>query len=238
MLRGSVRCMTVAAIFTIACLAANSAFAQRGGFGGPGGGAFGQLFLLENEEVRKELEIVDEQVEKLQELRDKMREQMREQFQGLRDLSDDERRTRFEELRGKMEEQAKDMQKQVDEILMPQQRQRLAQISLQQRLQRAGTIEGLTSGELAEELGITPEQKADMEERAKEAQKELQEKIAKARTEARDKILSGLTAEQKDKIKKLLGDEFQMTQQNRFGQGGQRGQRGGNRGNRGGDQQN
>lgn len=229
MLRWSVRLSVVAAVFAVAGLASSPVLAQRGGpggfgFGGPGGG--GAIGLLENEDVRKELEIVDEQVDKLTELRDKLREEMRSQFQGFRDLSEDERRTRFEEMRGKMEERAKEMQKEVDEILLPQQRERLAQISLQQRLQRAGTVDGLTSGELAEELGITEEQKKAMQEAAQAAEKELQEKIAKARAEARDKILDTLTSEQKEKIKKMLGSEFRMSTQPRFGQGGQRGGRG------------
>jgi len=244
MLRWSVRFMAVAAVFAAAGLASSPALAQRGGpggfgggFGGAGGGAFGQIGLLDNEDVRKELEIVDEQVDKLTALRDKMREEMRSQFQGLRDLSEDERRAKFEEMRTKMEERGKEMQKEVDDILLPQQRERLSQISLQQRLQRAGTVQGLTSGELAEQLGISDEQKAKMEEAAKEAEKDLQKAIAKARAEAREKILSTLTPEQKDKIKKMLGSEFTM--QNRFGQGGQGGQAGtqgrGNRGNRGGN---
>jgi Spy/CpxP family protein refolding chaperone len=240
MLRWSVRLVAVAAVFAAAGFVASPALAQRGGpgFGGPGGGAFGQIGLLDNEEVRKELEIVDEQVDKITALRDKMREDMRAQFAGLRDMSEDERRTAFEGMRTKMEEAGKEMQKQVDDILLPQQRERLAQISLQQRLQRSGTVDGLTSGELAEQLGITEEQKAKMAEAAKEAEKELQAAIAKARAEARDKILSTLTPEQKDKIKKMLGSEFTMTQQNRFGQGGQRGQGGpgqGGRGTRGGN---
>lgn len=236
MLRWSVRLVAVAAVFAAAGFASSPALAQRGGFGGPVGGAFGQIGLLDNEEVRKELEIVDEQVDKLTALRDKMREDMRAQFSGLRDLSEDERRAKFEEMRGKMEESAKTMQKQVDDILLPQQRERLAQISLQQRLQRSGTVDGLTSGELAEQLGITEEQKAAMQEAAKAAEKDLQAAIAKARAEARDKILSTLTPEQKEKIKKMIGSEFTMTQQNRFGQGGPGGQRGqGGRGGRGGD---
>lgn len=227
MLRWSVRLSVVAAVFAVAGLASSPVLAQRGGPGGFGfGGGGGAIGLLENEDVRKELEIVDEQVDKLTELRDKLREEMRSQFQGFRDLSEDERRSRFEEMRGKMEERAKEMQKEVDEILLPQQRERLAQISLQQRLQRAGTVDGLTSGELADELGITEEQKKAMQEAAQAAEKELQEKIAKARAEARDKILETLTTEQKEKIKKMLGSEFRMSQP-RFGQfGGQRGGRG------------
>jgi Spy/CpxP family protein refolding chaperone len=247
MLRRSFRALTLAVLCTALGLSASSAFAQggRGGFGGGLGGG-GDLALLDNEEVRKELDIVDEQVDKIKALRDKMREEMQAQFAGFRDLSEDDRRTKFEEMRTKMADRGKELQKEVDDILLPQQRDRLSQIALQQRLQRSGTVDGLTSGELAEKIGITDEQKEKMAELAKDAEKELQDKIAKARAEARDKILSGLTPEQKDKVKKMLGSEFRMTQQNRFGQGGRGGQggqggrggQGGNRGNRGGNQQN
>ena len=62
--------------------APNLAFGQpggggRGGFGGPGG-----LRGVLGEEARRELELSDEQVEKLEGIAEKMREEMRGTFEG------------------------------------------------------------------------------------------------------------------------------------------------------------
>lgn len=238
MLRWSVRFLTLAAIFAAASMSASSAFAQRGGggpggfgggFGGPGGGggAFGVIGLLQNEEVRKEIDFLPEQQEKIEALQRTQREEMRNQFQGLRDLSEDERRERFQNLRTEMEERNKKLDTEIKDILLPQQYTRLNQIALQQRIQRAGTVNALASEELG--LGISEDQKAKLEEISKEAEKELQDKIAKARAEAVEKILSGLTPEQRSKAKEKLGSEFRMTQP-RFGQPGQGGPGQGGRG--------
>jgi hypothetical protein len=74
-----------------------------GGFGGFGGGG-GVTQLLQDENVRKELDLVDEQISKLGDLSAKLREDMQAQFQGfdfgsLRDLSEEERNARFAEIR-------------------------------------------------------------------------------------------------------------------------------------------
>ena len=81
------------------------AFAQpggggRGGFGGGfGGGGFGGggLMLLGDENVKKDLGITDDQVAKLQEVQQKAGEQIRGLFQGIQDLSQEERQAKFAE---------------------------------------------------------------------------------------------------------------------------------------------
>jgi Spy/CpxP family protein refolding chaperone len=201
-----------------------------GGFGGPGGG--GAAGLLQNEDVRKELDLVDEQVTKLTAINEKVREEMRAQFQDLgnfRDMSDEERQTAFAEMRTKMEERTKAVQAEIDEVLLPQQRERLAQINFQSQLRRAGgDSTGLTSDFIVAQLEMTDDQKAQITEAEAKVAKELAEKVAKARNEAREQLLALLTPEQREKFKKLMGAEFRFTQQQgRGGQGGQRGQRGG-----------
>jgi hypothetical protein len=238
MLRWSARFVAVAAIFTVAGLLASSASAQgrggRGGQGGFGGGGFGggTTFLLQNADVRKELEIVDEQIEKIDAIREKQRAD-RPEF-DFRNATEEER-TKFIE---QMRERNTANTKEIEAVLLPQQRERLAQIGLQMRIQQMGVVQALTTGDIAEQIGVTDDQKTKMEEAAAAAEKDLQDKIAKARTEARDKILGTLSSEQKDKVKKMLGTEFKFTQQpGRGGRGGQGGQGGqGGRGGRGGNQ--
>jgi Spy/CpxP family protein refolding chaperone len=65
---------------------ASIASAQPGG-GGPGGRGFGgmmasPMMIMRNEQIQKELEIVDDQLKELESIG----EDMRESFQGLRDM--------------------------------------------------------------------------------------------------------------------------------------------------------
>jgi len=93
---------------------------------------------------------------------------------------------------------------------------------------------GLSSRTVAEALELTDEQREKLEKRAQEMRQELQEKVRLAQAEAREKMLEVLTPEQKAKLEELMGDSFQLQEDNRFGgRGGFRGRegRGGDRGN-------
>lgn len=223
------RWISFVAVAVAMCVVAGDASAQpgrgrgAGGFGGPGGGfGGGALGVLRDEAAREELGVTEDQMEKLQEIQRKSGEQMREMFSGMRDLSEDERRERFADLREKMTKQQEEMQSQIDDVLLPQQRDRLKQIALQQRM-RFGAQNALGSPEVAKELGITDEQREKLQKVAQEAEEELRKKTEELREEAKQKILSVLTAEQKDKLKNLIGEPAKI------GDGGQRfgGRRGG-----------
>ncbi len=217
---------TAAVVFT-----ANSAMAQGpggrgpgGGFGGPGGG--GDLFgLLNNESVQKELEVVPSQLDDIRELGQDMRESMREMFQGMRNASEDERREMFDKLRTARE----DMEKDLEKVLMPAQLQRLKQIQVQQQSRGRGGV-SFSNPRIAEALGLTEAQLADMRDKAEELQTEMREKIEELRKQADEELLQMLTPEQQKKWKEMMGDPFEMEQQRGGfqggGRGGQRGQRG------------
>lgn len=218
--------LLVAGIFVVLGDTSVQAQPGRGGaqwFGGGGGG--GSIGLLMREDVRKELEIVDEQQEKLRAAGEKLREDMRDMFSGLRDLPDEERRERFAELREKMREKTEQLQTEVDKILLPHQRSRLKQIHTQMQMRSSGTTANLSGGKLAEELKITDEQKEKLKQIQVEVQKELNEKISKARAEAKEKLLDVLTPEQREKFKTMMGDDFQFEQRRDDRRGGSRGRR-------------
>jgi len=225
---------SLAFTLSLVCLPALSqAQPGGGGFRGrPGGSGGGTMWLLNDESVRKELEIVDSQAEKLTELRDSFMAEMRETFSGLRDLSQEERQAKFAELRETMEEKRAALEKQIAGELLPHQVSRLKQIALQSRLRSRGTSGALSDGALAEELGITDEQKEKLTAAAEKARQKMNEKIATARKEARDEILKALTPAQRAKLEELLGDDFEFQRQT-FGRGGAGGQRRGGGGPRG-----
>lgn len=222
------RWISLIAVAIATCVAAGEAYAQPGrGPGGFGGGGFGggPLGVLRDQGAREELGITDDQMEKLQDIQRKSFEQMREMFSGMRDLSEDERRERFAEMREKMTKAQEEMQTKIDDVLLPQQRDRLKQIALQQRM-RFGAQNAMGSPEIAKELGITDEQREKLRQVAQEAEEELRKKTEDLREEAKQKILNVLTAEQKDKLKELIGEPAKLS--DGFG-GGQRfgGRRGG-----------
>jgi Spy/CpxP family protein refolding chaperone len=210
-----------------------------GFFGGPGGaggffGGGGMLGLAQREEVQQELQLVDEQRDKVQgladDMRNKIRDEMRPIFEQMRDLSDDERRAKFGEIRTKFESLNAEFEKQLDKVLLPHQVERLKQIDLQSRIQRQGTS-ALTSGDIAKTLDLTDEQREKLEKRAEEVRQELQAQIRQLQVDARKKMLDVLTPEQQAKLQKLMGEQFDLPEP-QFGGFRGRGGRGGPDGNR------
>lgn len=243
-----VSALAIAALAVLA-MCADSAFAQPGrggrggrgggfggGFGGAGGG--GTTGLLQDESVRKELDLVDEQITKLTDLATRLREDIQAQLQGVdfgsfRDLSEEERNARMAEIRAKTEKVTADAQKEIDAVLLPHQRERLKQLAVQSQM-RFGADRALTNGTLAEELGITEEQKEKLAAKQQEIQAGLQEKIAKLQEEARDELFSVLTSEQQAKLKAMIGKSFTFTGGGFGGGGGGFGGQGGRGGDGGG----
>jgi Spy/CpxP family protein refolding chaperone len=209
--------------------------AQRQGQGrrGQGGGGFGgndKLSLLRRPDVRKELEIVSDQETKLTELQEEMGQKTREAFSGLRDLEPEERRTKIREATEKIR---KELDQSLEQVLLPNQRDRLSQIYYQMQLRslaggggfggfgggfggpggggagggRGGDRGGLNS-EIATALGVDEETQRKIRDKAREVERETQQKIEKVREEARDKILETLSPEQREKLKKMLGTPY------------------------------
>ena len=94
------------------------------------------------DEVQQELQLVDEQKEKVRGIADgmrtKVRDEMRGMFEQMRDLSDEERRAKFDEIRTKCESINADMEKQLEKVLLPHQLERLKQIDLQTKIRSSG----------------------------------------------------------------------------------------------------
>jgi uncharacterized protein YjbJ (UPF0337 family) len=182
-----------------------------------------------SEEVRQELEISEDQFADLQAMGEELRDQMRSMFEDMRDLSPEERRDRFASMREDMQDIQSQAEERMSEILLPHQVARLREINLQQQV-RFGGLQGALQGELAEELGITDEQREQMVAKAQELQAEMQQKIEQLRKDAQKELMGLLTPDQRSKVEAMLGSEFQMEDR---GFGGRFGGRGGGRGGRG-----
>lgn len=172
--------------------------------------------LLSSGRVQKELELVDEQRDKLREINRAMHEEIRRVFEHRRPGSRPEGGPREG---GSKPEQAVDFskalreahqnaEKKIEQVLLPHQQKRLQEITLRTSLERTGTVNTLTGERLAKTLEVSDAQKQRIRKKAEQVQKELEEKIAKLRSEAREEILEELTPTQREKLKSLLGDEF------------------------------
>lgn len=120
------------------------------GFGGPGGpggffGGGGMLGLVAHDEVQQELQLVDEQKEKVRGITEEMQTKVRDMFGQMRNLSDDERRSKFGEIRTKIEGLAADSEKQLGKVLLPHQLDRLKQIDLQTKMRYRGAVRSLAA---------------------------------------------------------------------------------------------
>lgn len=207
---------------------ASPALAQPGGgrdrMMGFGGGD-NMIGLLLNPRVQEELELVDDQVAELEGLRESMMERTRDLFSGMRDMDPEERETKMAEMREKMQEEMKSLEKEVEAVLLPHQMTRLKQISYQSSGQRRGAGGSLSNERLLDELGVTEEQKKELEEKAEEVRAKLQEKYRKMVADAEDEILGVLSESQRSKYKELIGEPFDT--QSMFGGFGGQGGRGG-----------
>jgi len=194
-----------------------------GRFGGPGGPFGGVIGLMQLAEVRDEIELSQDQQDELRRLREavegEIRDEMQNLFQGMRDMTDEQRQARFAEIQARFQEIAKGVEGRLQQVLLPHQFDRLKQIELQSRLQRDGAA-ALTDGELAETLGLSEAQRDEIRQRAEQVQQDLQEKIRQLRLDARNQLLDVLTSEQRAKLNAMMGEEFEVPE---FGFGPGRG---------------
>ncbi|WP_372899018.1 hypothetical protein [Stieleria sp.] len=215
-----------------------------GGFGGRGGGSI--LGLLQVKEVQEEIELMPDQEEAVKKVAEN-----RERVEFPRDFDRENRDS--EENIAKMQaymkqvaEGEKKIREQLEEVLLPEQMERLEQIEVQQM--RAGA---LMNERVATELKLTAKQKEELAKMAEEAREEMmskmqelfqggdrenmREKMVEAQKEMETKLVSVLTSEQKKEFEEMKGEPFEMpAPQGRGGFGGRGGDGGGPGGGRGG----
>jgi len=215
----------VALSFTVA--SARDAFAQRGGFGRPQG----PLMIAGNEAVQKDLGVKPEQTDKIKDLVADVREEMQSEFastgidfQGLQDLSREERQKRMAEIQTKMAEINKKINDKfmpkLNEILDKGQQTRLKEIALQAAgpaaLQEADVVKALAlSSEQQEKLKKLSTEMGEKRTAAFTAGGDREEQRAKATAIAKEhgeKANEILTKDQMAKFDQLKGKPFDVAQ--------------------------
>jgi len=179
---------------------------EIGGDWMPGSGPIDPLSLLDNKDVREELELVGDQLDKFRDAQKELREQIQDKAQSL--TGGNLNPMEMGNIAKEIAELQKNQKSQLESMLLPHQLERLKQVALQIQMKKRGAANTLLSDNIAEELGIDAAQKKRIEERQKELKKELADRMAKLKEEIRDKLLAELTSEQKTRLEELSGDDF------------------------------
>ncbi len=208
----------------------SNAMAQGGGKGRGGGfgrGGLSPITVVKVEGVQADLQLDQGQKDKLASL-----EATQIDRQAMADLSQEDRQKKVAEIR------AGDLKK-VDEILLPPQRERLAEIMLQLEGPRA-----LVRPEVATKLKLTDDQKSKLTELFQPGQGGFgggqgggQGGFAAAMEELNKKAMDILTADQRDQYTKMQGKKTEVSMRDIMGAGGGFGNKGrkGGKGNKGPD---
>ena len=153
---------------------------------------------LGKEDVRKELELVPEQIEKLKELGKQYMKEMRTAYVGREDwksLSQEERTAKYKEVYENRRKRTEEIRQEVEKILLPHQLEALRDMSVR----RMGPSM-LQSPRVAEAVQLTEEQKAKIQQ----IRQEMLEQYKKLQEESSENILKLLTPEQKEKLKQQI----------------------------------
>ncbi|HZL91716.1 MAG TPA: hypothetical protein VFB96_25320 [Pirellulaceae bacterium] len=163
-------------------------------------------------QIQKEIEIVPEQRSELEQLRNQTMTKMQELYKKLSEVEQDKRMDRYYEDSKAL---GAETDKAVEKILLPHQRRRLDQILLQMQMRNTGygSASALGNEDLTKALGITEEQKERLRQKEQELRAEIQKKtqefFKKLNEETREELLSVLTPAQRQKLRDLLGSDFE-----------------------------
>lgn len=157
------------------------------------------FYMLRQEYVQKELELTDEQRQKLQELGKKYYEDIRRDWTGLRDLSAEQRKAKYAEIRAENQKRTEALRKEMEKVLSPQQLDALKQINLRSRGPYA-----LQNPRILDQMGVTAQQK----ERLRKLREEYQERTRQLQRESFEKCLEVLTPEQRKQFEEMGADGF------------------------------
>ena len=161
-----------------------------------------ELELMRRKAVRQKLELVDYQIDALTKLRNDSENDVGEKIRALARLPVEQQGAKLKELREEMAERERSQRKKIDEILLPHQRQLLSKLHTS-RLENTSAIRAFATKEMSEALGITEQQKKQMQQLQAQLRDDLQQQLAKFQRQANERFLNLLTRQQQEKLKKM-----------------------------------
>lgn len=159
--------------------------------------------MIGNPSVQIDLDLVDDQKEKIQSLKKDMASEMSELMGELQGGKINP------EVISRLKSAQSDYKEKMMDLLLPSQQDRLKQIALQMHMKSAGTTTAITNKAVAEALDITPEQTEKLQAKSKELQKKLAEQIEQLKEKMKNELLAELTPQQREKLKELKGDKYE-----------------------------
>ena len=187
----------------------------------------GQLLqLVYNKGLMNELEILDDQMDKVKKIGQDYQKQMMEMTKANSEMytkmaeiqkraaegdkdAKAEIKTLTAEYYEKMSESQSKTIKDLEEVLLPHQMKRLRQIARQQSFKwmKNSDYFGIPYA-MSNELDLSREQKKELKKVTDKIRKEFYEDVAKMRKKSMKKILDALTAEQREKFDDIVGDFY------------------------------
>jgi hypothetical protein len=166
---------------------------------------------LRNEQIQKEIELVPEQLQKIDKIRKDYYAKTQQMYKDLRGTDQTERWNKLNQMRKKL---SKEVERQVREVLLKHQVERIQQIMLQRALRQYGSTRALTSDEIAKALNITKQQKTKLREVEQQARQKMQKKYRefyeKLREEMLEEVLRVLDEKQRAQLKTMMGRDFEL----------------------------
>lgn len=236
------------AVLVVTAFAPLSLAQDEGGRGGRGGGQGGRpgggggmmrgmmgggglAGLLMMKEVCEEIKMDEDQTAELEVMKKEIQESMRSLFEGRQGRERPDQAA-MEAAGAKMRDMGKKMEEKLEELLDPNQMDRLLGLLAQQQ-----GLMSLSNSMISTRLGITEEQKTKMSEMEKEAGEAMRSifangppgpdsfaKMQTMRKEGEAKLLALLTDDQKKSLEDLKGETFKFPEMQRGGRGGRGGQ--------------
>ncbi|MBL8892091.1 MAG: hypothetical protein JNL67_19100 [Planctomycetaceae bacterium] len=162
--------------------------------------------LLNIPEVRKELDVMDDQMKQINQARTDMEKRIKEEVSKMMEGGFDP--SKAKEMAEVVRAQRAEIEQQISEQLLPAQVQRLKEIALRMQMKQVGTVGMLGRKDIKEALGLSDEQVKALETKAQELDKEMKKRIEELKKKAQTELLNELNPDQRKKLEEMLGKEF------------------------------
>jgi hypothetical protein len=183
---------------------------------GPFSNPYGRsLQWLANSQVQEELQLTDEQRDKIRQAQDEMTRKVRDLYKS-QDVNEKDFRKRQQAYREKIQVLSDEAERKAETILTKAQTVRLKQIIRQTQLswRSDGILAVLLEKDVGADLRLTDQQRDQLRQKQTELQHErarkAQEFYRQLQKEARERLFAVLTADQRQKLETLLGPRFEL----------------------------
>lgn len=158
--------------------------------------------LIGNPSVQVDLELVDDQLKQVEQLRLQMVRESKQLFSETQGVQD------YDQFAKSIGVVKRKYVERLENVLLPLQIERMKQIALQIHLKRSGMANAITSSVVAEVLGLSDQQVVKLKEKSLLLKDQLAADIQKLKAKRDRTLLNELTAQQRTKLIELQGDKW------------------------------